>query len=360
MAIRVGVVGTGNMGTTHVTNFARMPDVQVVACHDIVRERADNCVQNHGALRVAASLEEVIAQSDAVVLATPDHFHAPMTLQVLAAGKHVLCEKPLTTSLAEAQTVAAAAQSAKPGLIHMVDFTYRRSAGLQEAIRLAHSGALGQIRQVHSSYLQSWLSCQPSWGKGEDWRASYLLWKLSTSEGSGGVLGDLGCHLLDLTTACTQDLAAVRCSLQTYPKELPDGQMVTSYEGKQLDANDSAFIELRFQDGGFGIAHTSRWATGYTNTIRLEVHGTHGALRLNLDDSYEMIELCLGEARHRQQWDRKYFPTAPTVPERFITAIRTGVHDQPDLRRGAKVQSYLEACVQSAKTQQWEQIPTLT
>lgn len=357
--IRLGVIGTGNMGSHHVASFAKMPDVKVVACYDIIRERAEECVKKHGAERVAASVQEVIDQCDAITVATPDRFHAPMSLQVLSAGKHLLCEKPLTTTLEEAREVAAAATVAsRKGIIHMVDFSYRRSAAIQEAMRMTQSGSLGQIRQVQSSYLQSWLSCKPAWGN-EDWQASYLLWKLSTSEGSGGVLNDLGCHLLDFTTACSEDLAAVRCELKTFPKLLPDGKAVTELNGKQLDANDTAFIELQLQNGGIGIAHTSRWATGYSNAIRIEVHGTEGALRIDLDASYEAIELCVGEARHRQQWDRKYLPPAPSVFDRFIQAVRSGKQDQPDLLRGAKVQSYLAACVRSAQTHQWEKILSL-
>jgi predicted dehydrogenase len=358
MAIRIGVIGTGNMGSTHVSQFSKMAEVEVVACCDIIRERADKCVREHGAKSVAANLEELLERCDAVVIATPDPCHTAMSLQVLAAGKHLLCEKPLACSPAEARQVSKAAQAAsRHGQIHMIHFTYRRSAAMQEAMHLARSGALGQIRQVHSSYLQSWLSCNPAWGNGEGWRAPYLLWKLSTSKGSGGVLGDLGCHLLDLTTACSEELKAVRCELRAFPKPLADGQMVTRFEGHDLDANDMAFMELQFVGGGLGIAHTSRWATGYTNTIRLEVHGTEGAVRLDLDRSYEAIELCLGEARHRQTWDRRYLPPAPSVAQRFIRAIQTGEQEQPDLLRGAQVQVYLECCLRSAESHAWETVP---
>ena len=359
MTIRLGIIGTGNIGSHHVGVFSAMPGVQVTACCDLVRERAEQQAARVGAT-VVETLDEVIALSDAVVVSTPDNCHAPMSLQVLAAGKHLLCEKPLTCSLAEARAVASAARAASAhGVLHMIDFSYRRSSAMQEAIRLARTGALGEIRQVQSSYLQSWLSCHPAWNNTDDWTASYLLWKLSTAAGSRGVLGDLGCHLLDLTTACSEEISAVRCELRSYPKPTADGAMVTEYQGNALDANDAAFIELQFVNGGIGIAHTSRWATGYTNAIRLEVHGTEGAIRLDLDQSYEALELCVGDARHRQQWDRHYLPTTPTVQERFITALRTGTPAEPDLLRGAYIQACLEACFTSGHTHAWETIPSL-
>ncbi|MEI6520283.1 MAG: Gfo/Idh/MocA family oxidoreductase [bacterium] len=359
MTIKVGIIGTGNIGTHHISTFSAMQDVKVAAIFDTNQERAESGARLAGDARNAKSVEELINNSDAVVVATPDGLHSPMSLQVLAAGKHLLCEKPLTCSIDEARAVANAASSAsKNGIIHMVNFTYRRSAGMQEAMRLVKSGALGQIRQVQSSYLQSWLSGRTSWDN-KDWTAFYLIWKLSRSAGSRGVLGDLGCHLLDMTTICSEDLTAVRCELRTFPKILENEGIFTEYNGKALDANDTAFIELQFVNGGIGIAHTSRWATGYSNSLRLEVHGTEGAIRLDLDQSYDAIELCLGESRHRQQWDRKYMPATPTNQERFITSIRTGEQDQPDLLRGAKIQACLEACFTSAESHNWETIPVV-
>lgn len=356
MAVRIGIIGTGNMGNNHAKAYKAMTGVRLAACHDIIRQRAEKCQQDHGVERVADSAEQLFEMCDAVVIATPDPCHAALTIKALGAGRHVLCEKPLTSTLADALRVAAAAQAASAKhQIHMIDFSYRRSAAAQEAMRLARSGALGQIRHVHSSYLQSWIPSRP-WDN-QDWRATFLFWKLCTSEGSGGVLNDLGCHLLDLTTACSEDLSAVRCDLRSYPKPL-DGKMVSSYEGKQLDANDTAMIELQFASGGIGIAHTTRWATGYINAIHLEVHGSEGAIRFDLDSSYEALEFCLGEARHAGKWERQVLPPAPSIFERFVKAVQTGQQDQPDLFRGAQIQAYMEAAFRSAKTGDWEKIPS--
>ena len=199
--------------------------------------------QRHGFKYQAKNLDELIDQVDAVCIVTPDAFLLPpMTLQATwRRGKDVLCEKPLTRTLEEANEVAAAAKKAgERGQIHMIDFSYRRSAAVGRAIELSRQGALGALRHVYVCYMQSWLSSRPAWGPTDTWESSYLIWKLSTSEGSGGVLGDLGCHLLDLATACSEDLSAVRCHLATFPKIMPDGRSVTTHNGKQLDANDTA------------------------------------------------------------------------------------------------------------------------
>ena len=355
MPIRLGIVGMGGMGNAHAQNFSQIKGVELTSCLDLIPNRMESAQTKYGFKYQAKDLDQLIDQVDAVCVVTPDACHAPMTLKVLAAGKDVLCEKPLTRTLAEAKEVAAAAEkAAKRGQIHMIDFSYRRSAAVGRAIELAQEGAIGALRHVYVCYLQSWLSCRPAWGPTDTWASSYLLWKLSTSEGSGGVLGDLGSHLLDLASACTEDLTAIRCHLATFPKVTPDGLEVTSHEGKQLDANDTAIMDLQFVSGAVGLAHTSRWATGCTNTVQLQVHGTEGAFRINLDQSYEAIELCLGEARHRQTWDRIYLPAAPSMFQRFISAIETRTPTVPDLLRGAKIQGCLAAAERSAKSGAWE------
>ena len=357
MAVRIGIIGTGNMGSTHAAAYKKMPDARLAVCYDTISERAQKCQQEYGVEHVASSAEELFERCDAVVIATPDRDHSSLTIKALAAGKHVLCEKPLTCTIAEAREVAAAAKAASAKhQIHMIDFSYRRSAAAQEAMRLARKGALGEIRHVHSSYLQSWIPARPAWNKDDDWRSSYLLWKLCTSEGSGGVLNDLGCHLLDLTTACSEDLTAIRCDLRSFPKPL-DGKTYTTYEGKKLDANDTAVLSLQFASGGIGLAHTTRWATGYTNAIHVEVHGSEGAIRFDLDQSYEALDFCTGEARHRAKWERQVLRAAPSVFERFVKAVATGQQDQPDILRGAQIQAYMEAAFRSATSGAWEKIP---
>ena len=170
------------------------------------------------------------------------------------------------------------------------------------------------------------------------------------------MLGDLGCHILDMTTAVAGDVARVRCELRTFPKIGNDGGQLTAWQGKKLDANDSAVITLELDRTGIGLVHTTRWATGYKNHLRLEAHGTDGALRFDLDDDWHRIDLCLGKDKDTATWKTDALVAPPNVYQRFIRAIRTGQPDQPDVLRGAQVQAYLDACERSAKTGRWEKI----
>lgn len=341
MAIRLGIIGTGGMANAHAKAFQAIRGVRLTACLDVVAEKAQAFAAQYGIPHVTTRLDDLFAQVDAVAIVTPDRFHAGPTIAALKAGKHVLCEKPLTTTLAEARKVAAAAKAAR-GVIGMVNFSYRRSAAFQKAIALVQSGAIGEVRHVHAHYLQGWLAgIREPREKGK-----VLPWRLQTSWG-GGVLADLGCHILDLSTAVVGPVAAARCDFANFPKLRTDGKPFTAWKGEQMDADDTAAIHLRFASGtSFGVVHTTRWATGRGNSIRVEVNGTTGALMFDLDRSYEQIDVF---NRAKNAWKTLTLKPAPTNYQRFITAIRSGVAEQPDLARGAEVQAILAACAQSAK-----------
>jgi predicted dehydrogenase len=151
----------------------------------------------HAIARAFDDLDEAIRWGafDAAVNATPDGVHHATTLRLIAAGKHVFCEKPLAPRHALAKEMTDAAEAA--GLVGMVNLTYRNVAALQQARAMIADGAVGEVRHVEASYRQSWLVGE-HWG---DWRTEERwLWRLSSAHGSKGVLGDLGIHILDFTT----------------------------------------------------------------------------------------------------------------------------------------------------------------
>ena len=350
-ALRIGIIGTGAMARAHADAFNAIRGVKVAACLDVVPGRAEAFAAKFGIPLGTQDQARLFDAVDAVSIVTPDRFHAAPTIAALEAGKHVLCEKPLTVTLDEARKVAAAAR-ARPELIGMVNFTYRRSAAAEEAAKLVAAGKLGELRHVHAHYLQSWL-VNDQWGS---WNSEAFLWRLQTAAGSGGVLGDIGVHILDLTTAVAGDVKRVRCNLRTFAK-VHKGQLMTEWKGAKLDANDSALIELEFAGGALGVVQTTRWASGHLNHLRVEVHGTAGALRFDLDESYERLHLCIGRDVQKVQWKTKELKPAPNVWQRFCRAVKSGRSEQPDMARGAQVQAMLDACVRSDASGSWEVIP---
>ena len=163
------------------------------------------------------------------------------------------------------------------------------------------------------------------------------------------MLGDLGCHLLDLVTVVAGDLEAVDCACAAFPKIDKRGRPRTTLRGAKLDANDTTVIRLHFAGGVLGVCHATRWATGHTNSIDLSVYGTEDALRIDLDEGFDKLYLCLGKNKDKARWTARTIRPTPSVYQRFIRSIQTGNRDQPDVVRGARVQSYLDACERSAR-----------
>lgn len=340
--IRVGIVGTGGMAHTHAEAFAAIPGCELAAACDVDRARAEVFAAKFRIPGVFTDLDRFLAGGgvDAVAVVTPDKFHAPVSLACLKAGRHVLCEKPLATSYADAAKMAAAAKSS--GVINMVNFSYRNAPAIQHAARLTAKGALGRILHVQGAYYQDWLACD-AWGY---WKTSPgLLWRLSTAHGSKGVLGDVGVHLLDFASLPAGPIRSVACLLKTFPKAPGDraGEFV-------LDANDSAIITAEFEGGAAGALMTTRWAAGHRNSIELRLYGEEGALRIDLDRSWTQLELCKVRRRMPGPWTAVECKPAPTIWQRFISSIRSGVNDQPDFQRGAEIQKALDACEKSHKT----------
>jgi predicted dehydrogenase len=349
-SLSIGIIGTGGMAHAHADHLSKLPGVKLASCFDVVPGRADEFAAKKNVASVAKDMDELIATCDAVSIVTPDRFHAAPAIAVLKAKKHLLCEKPLTVTLAEARKVLAASDAAKQaGVIGMVNFSYRRSAAFQEAIRQCRGGALGKLRHVNATYMQGWLS--------GDWTRESSVWRLQTAAGSGGVLGDLGCHILDLATAVSGEVRAIRCTLRTFPK-FHGTREYTEWQGKPLDANDTAVIELDFADGALGVVQTSRWVVGRGNQVKCEMSGHKGSLRFDLDDSYERLHTCIiGKKPMSGQWQAKDLKKAPDVWARWIAAIRKGKADQPDIERGAEIQAMLDACQRSAKSGKWLPVP---
>jgi predicted dehydrogenase len=339
---RIGIIGTGSMASSHAQGYAAMKGVKVVACCDIDPKRARAFADTWKIPRTYTDYAAMLAteQMDAVDNVTVDAMHASISLAIIAKGLSVLCEKPLATTLADARAMRDAAK--KRAVVTQVNFSYRNSCAAQAAAQFIAKGGVGRIMHVESSYLQSWL-VQDTWG---DWRTNdSMTWRLSTRHGSAGVLGDIGCHIYDMTALLCGDIAEIDCRLKTFDKGVK-GNKIGPYV---LDANDSFVSTIMLAGGGMGTVHASRWATGQINSLRVRVYGDEAAVEVDLDRSYDVYRLCKGPTALRKGvWKDVKCKKTPTQYERFITAVRTGTSDVSDFANGTKVQAYLDASFASA------------
>lgn len=336
--IRLIIVGTGGMANHHAEHFACMDGVNLVAAVDIDPSRLAAFAERYGIARTFTSLDEAIAwgEFDAATNVTPDRIHHPTTLKLVAAGKHVLCEKPLAENFGLALDMTEAAERA--GVVNMVNLTYRNVAAIQTARQMVLAGQIGAVRHVEASYLQSWLVSR-QWG---DWRTeSQWLWRLSTAHGSNGVLGDIGIHILDFASyGAGLEIDHVFARLKTFDKA-PGGR-IGDYV---LDANDSFTMTVDFTNGALGTVHASRWATGHFNDLKLRIYGDRGSIEVSHNLTASSLRACLGDNAETAVWEDVDMGQVTTNYQRFVEACKAGDNREPSFRHTAELQKVLDMAI---------------
>lgn len=289
--LRVAMIGHGFMGAAHSQGWRTAPHVfslpAAVEMAVIVGRNAEGVAASAaqwGWAESATDWREVIARDDIdiVDIVTPGDSHAEIAIAALAAGKHVLCEKPLANTVAEAEAMAdAAAAAAAKGVRAMVGFTYRRVPAITFLRDLIAQGVVGEIQQVRAAYRQDWL-VDP---------AMPLAWRLQKEHAGSGALGDIGAHAIDTTQFVTGlAVTSVSGTMDTIVKQRPllgagTGLSGTAGEGVgDVTVDDVAIFTGRLENGALVSFEATRFATGRKNQLTVEVSGTKGALAFDLED----------------------------------------------------------------------------
>jgi predicted dehydrogenase len=215
---------------------------------------------------------------EAVSIVTPNHMHAPAIRAFLDAGIHVICDKPLTTTLAEALSLREAAQIS--GLVVALTHTYTGYPMLRQARAMVRNGDLGEIRIVHVEYAQDWLATKLEDGgnKQAEWRSD------PARAGAGGAIGDVGTHAFNLAGFVTGLEPDALCA-----------ELTTFVAGRRLD--DNAQIMLRYENGARGSLWCSQVAIGNENEVGLRVYGSKGALEWAQRDANQLVWSSLDQNR---------------------------------------------------------------
>jgi predicted dehydrogenase len=273
--IRAAVIGTGFIGTVHVEALRRI-GVQVRGVLGSSPERGDMRAAQLGVARAYPSLDALLADPDVDVVhvTSPNNLHVPQATAVLAAGKHVVCEKPLAMTAAESAGLVDAAD--RSGLINAVNFNIRFYPLNQHLREEVAAGALGDVRFVTGHYFQDWLFHDTDWN-----------WRLEPDKGGAlRAVGDIGSHWLDLMAFVTgQPIVAVMADLATFvtTRREPTGPVATfsterSAEtiARDMGTEDVASILLRFANGARGALSVSQISAGRKNSLQWEIDGSAG------------------------------------------------------------------------------------
>ncbi|MFP7762323.1 Gfo/Idh/MocA family protein [Marisediminicola sp. LYQ134] len=293
--LNVAMIGGGFMGAAHshawrtaprFFDLSAAPRMAVLVGRD--DDRAAAAAEKFGWAESATEWRSVVERDDIdiVDICTPGDTHAEIALAALAAGKHVLCEKPLANSVGEAEQMAAAARQASArGVFSMVGFSYRRTPALSLARDIVASGRLGDIRQVRAQYLQDWLS-DPE---------GPMTWRLDKAKAGSGSLGDIGAHAIDAVEFITgATLASVSGTMETFVTERPLlGESIglsgtASSERGRVTVDDAALFTARLSNGALGAFEATRFATGRKNAFRIEISGSTGALAFDFERMNEL------------------------------------------------------------------------
>ena len=387
-ALGIGMVGYAFMGAAHsqawrnAPSFFDLPVVpRLVALGGRNAEAAGDVARRFGWESVETDWRKLVARDDVglVDVCTPGDTHAEIAIAALEAGKHVLCEKPLANTVAEAEAmVAAAEKAAESGVRSLVGFTYRRVPAIALARQLVAEGSVGQIHHVRAQYLQDWIA-DPD---------VPLSWRLQKEKAGSGALGDIGAHIIDLTQYITGErITGVSAILETFVKERPVPESFTGLAGSapvaaklgQVTVDDTAVFLARFTGGAVATYEATRFASGRKNAIRIEINGSKGSLAFDFEDM-NVLNVYDHTEDARVAGFKRVLVTEPSHPYvsawwpaghglgyehafthqavDLLTAIAEGRDPEPSFADGLNVQRILAAVEDSAAAgSAWTEVP---
>jgi predicted dehydrogenase len=370
------MIGAGFMGAAHSQawrvaprffDLPLVPEMSVIVGRDAAKIRA--AARQFGWAEASADWREVVARDgiDLIDICSPGDSHAEIAIAALAAGKHVLCEKPLANTVEQARDMAEAARAAAGrGVRSMVGFSYRRVPALSFARQLVRSGRIGEVRQARAAYLQDWLVDENG----------PMTWRLDKKRAGSGSLGDIGAHAVDAVQFITgQAVERVSGYLRTFVAERPLlGETIglsgtASSERGRVTVDDAAWFTGLLPGGAVASFEATRYATGRKNGLKIEIFGSRGSVVFDLEKMNE-LEFYDGSDAAGEQGFRRIFVTEPEHPyaaawwptghglgyehpfshqvRDLVNDIAEGRQPEPSFDDGLQVQQVLDAVERSA------------
>ena len=381
-ALNVAMIGGGFMGKAHAAAYAAMPmffwpapaiPVRKVIV-DVSHELAEEGRVRYGFEEASSDWRAVVRRPDidVVDIVTPNDSHAEIAIAAAEAGKHIICEKPLARTAAEAKAMRDAV--GKAGTVNMVAFNYRRTPAVALARKYIEEGRIGRILNFRGTYLQDW-SADPD---------SPLSWRFQKKVAGSGAIGDIGTHVVDIARYLVGEIAEVCALVQTYHKTRPiqsggldklgAAEKNATAERGEVDVDDEVVTLLKFDGGAIGSLEATRNAYGRNNFLTFEVHGTGGSIAFNYERRDELQVMFADDPADARGFRTVY--TGPAHPYGsglwpipalgigytetkivecydFFSAVVGGIQPSPNFEDGYRTACVADALGESGETGAW-------
>jgi len=372
--LNIGLIGGGFMGRTHSNGYLRVPNFFPKLAYTPVLKAV--CFRNETKAKAFAeqwgyeSFEtdwrKLIARPDidAVDICTPNDTHAEIAIAAAAAGKMILCEKPLARDLAESQGMVDAIE--KAGVKNTVWYNYRRLPAVTLAKQIIDSGKLGKIFHYRANFLQDWTINEnlPQGGEG--------LWRMDAAVAGSGVLGDLLSHCIDTAMWLNGGIKDVSAMTETFVKERMH-QLSGKVEAVKID--DACSFLCHFNNGSLGLFESTRYARGHKALYTFEINGANASIRWDLHDlnklefydnadesklkGWRTIHITDGDHPYMDKW---WVPGLSIGYEHsfvhqvadFLKSIETGAPCSPTFKEALDTQKVCHAVAESAASRSWK------
>jgi predicted dehydrogenase len=372
--IRIGLIGTGLMGRIHTNGYKRLMDFfpeyeyapVLQACCSRNPERAQAFADQWGYKSIETDWRTIIARDDidAVDICTPNDKHAEIAIAAAAAGKMILCEKPLARTVEEAEQMLKAVEAA--GVKNTVWYNYRRVPAVTLAKKIVDSGKLGKIFHYRANFLQDW-TINPDLPQGGD-----ALWRLDVEAAGSGVTGDLLAHCIDTAMWLNGGIKDVSAMTETFIKERVHQ---SSGQVQKVGIDDACIFHCHFDNGSLGLFEATRYARGHKALYTFEINGEHASIRWDLHDltrleyfdhgdegqvrGWRSIHVTDGDHPYMHRW---WIPGTSIGYEHsfihqvadFFLSLQTGEPCHPTFRDAFETQKVCQAVIDSANERAWK------
>ncbi|WP_026628678.1 Gfo/Idh/MocA family protein [Dyadobacter alkalitolerans] len=372
--IRIALIGTGLMGRTHSNGYKRIgdffPELEYRPVLKAVCSRNEEKVrafaEQWGYESVETDWRKIIERDDidAIDICTPNDTHAEIAIAAAAAGKMILCEKPLARTLEEAKTMVDAIE--KSGVKNTVWYNYRRVPAVTLAKQIVDSGKLGRIFHYRANFLQDW-TINPDVPQG-----GAATWRLDVDAAGSGVTGDLLAHCIDTAMWINGGIKDVSAVTETFIKERVHS---ASGEVQKVGIDDACIFHCHFDNGSLGLFESTRYARGHKALYTFEINGEHASIRWDLHDlnrleyfdhndesivrGWRSILVTDSDQPYMKRW---WIPGTSIGYEHsfihqaadFFESLQTGEPCSPTFKDAYETQKVCEAVLDSAASKSWK------